>query len=252
LLFIDNASTDATPKILTKYRDDIRILQEGKRGPAAARNCGLRAAKHEIIAFTDADCVVEKDWLRHLVIPLQDPTVGISGGKILAKRPCSPVEAFSERLDDHESALKHRVFYAITMSWASRLAVLQEVGLFDESFRRGEDSDLSYRIFLAGYRAAYTPAAVVYHRNPTTCWSLFIEGGQHGLASVKLSKKHAITRKQLGYRRIYPRTYLALLRQLVALFVGRDRCFALCFLAFNGGKKLGKLLGSIQLAYLEL
>jgi len=227
-------------------------MRETKRGPGAARNCGLRAAKHDVIAFTDADCVVDKDWLRHLVTPLQDPSVGIAGGKILARRPCSPIEAFSERLDDQENALKSRAFYAITMNWASRLAVLQEVGLFDESFPRGEDSDLSYRVFLAGYRAAYTPDAVVYHRNPTTRWSLFIEGGQHGFASVRLSKKHAITRRQLGYRRIYPRTYLALLQQLAALCAGRDRSFALCFLAFNGGKKIGKLLGSIQFGYLEL
>ena len=252
LLFVDNASTDATADVLARYKDEIRIVREPKRGPAAARNCGLRAAKHGIIAFTDADCVVAKDWLRRLVTPLQDQTVGVVGGRILAKRPCSRIEAFSETLDDHEKAIKRRVPDAITMNWVSPLVVLQEVGFFDECLRRGEDSDLSYRVFLAGYKAAYAPAAIVYHRNPTTLWGLLIEGGHHGFASVRLHKKHVTKYKQLGLRRIYPSDYKALLWQLVALCLGRDRCFALCFLVFNGGKKIGKLLGSIRFACVGL
>src|SRR5262245_61536984 len=72
LIVVDNASTDRTAEILALYRDRIRVVSENERGPAAARNNGLRAATHEIVAMTDADCVVDCDWLRFLVEPLQD------------------------------------------------------------------------------------------------------------------------------------------------------------------------------------
>ena len=45
--------------------------------------------------------------------------------------------------------------YVITMNWASRLELLEQIGLFDEDLRRGEDNDLSYRILQVGRTFAY-------------------------------------------------------------------------------------------------
>ena len=70
LLLIDNASSDSTSTILERYRDRAMILHETKRGPAAARNRGLENATGDIVAFTDADCVVHRDWLSRLIAPL--------------------------------------------------------------------------------------------------------------------------------------------------------------------------------------
>src|SRR6476619_5819684 len=105
LVFVDNMSTDRTPEILRQYQQDIRILHESKKGPAAARNKGILNAAAEIIAFTDSDCVVDPDWLRHLIPPLEKPLVGIVGGTILAKRPCSEIERYDEIIHDHNSSI---------------------------------------------------------------------------------------------------------------------------------------------------
>src|SRR5882724_8787927 len=52
LIFVNNASTDKTHEVLKQYSNDIRIMYEAKRGPAAARNKGILNARGEVVAFT--------------------------------------------------------------------------------------------------------------------------------------------------------------------------------------------------------
>ena len=191
LLLVDNNSTDATGEVLSRYRDRAILLQEPTQGPAAARNRGLASATGDVIAFTDADCVVHSDWIREIVAPLGDPSVGIVGGTILARRPCNAIEQFGERIHDHRMAIEvYTPPYAITMNWASRRAVLDKVGFFDEKLLRCEDCDLAWRVVQAGYRIVHAPSAVIYHRNEKTLLGLMAEGYAHGYHSIPLLRKH--------------------------------------------------------------
>lgn len=191
LICVDNASSDDTPRILHAYRDRLRIVHQPKRGPAAARNAGVRCATGTVIALTDADCVVDPHWLRHLVRPLCDTGVGVAGGTILSKRPCNSIEAFGEQIHDHYRALhEFKPPYAITMNWAARTDVLGSVGLFNEDLLRCSDVDWSYRMLRCGYRGVYAPAAVVYHQNEHTPWGLMHEGYVHGYHAVRVSRLH--------------------------------------------------------------
>ncbi|HYD47870.1 MAG TPA: glycosyltransferase, partial [Terriglobales bacterium] len=138
LLCVDNGSTDASAMIAASYAPRIQLLREPKRGAAAARNCGIRAAQASVIAFTDADCRVDRDWLRQLVAPLTDASIGIVGGRILAGEQANFVERFGEWIHDHRRAIEQfRPPYAISMNWASRREVLLQAGLFDERLLRG-------------------------------------------------------------------------------------------------------------------
>ena len=238
LLLIDNASSDRTSAILERYRDRAMILHERKRGPAAARNRGLLHATGDIVAFTDADCVVHRDWLSHIVAPLRDPGVGIVGGTILARTPCNAVEEFGERIHDHRMAIEYySPPYAITMNWASRKSVLEKVGPFDEELLRCEDCDLAYRVVGAGYRIVHEPAAVVYHRNERSLAGLIAEGYAHGYHSIPLLKKHeAFVRSFVSSS---PRRREPAARKPLA----ND---ALYWRVFNFGKAAGKMIGSIS------
>jgi glycosyltransferase involved in cell wall biosynthesis len=253
LIFVDNGSTDSTPEILKRYADKIILLSEKKRGPAAARNRGIKAATCGIIAFTDSDCVVDKSWLRELVKPLEDPAVGITGGKILAKQPCNEIEKFGEDIHDHYKALNiYKPPYAITMNWASRLSTLKEAGLFDEGLLRGEDSDLSYRICQAGYKMAYVPEAVICHENEKGLKGLFMEGFAHGFYSVQLLKKHKDLVKRAGHRRFVANDYVVILSGIFDILLRRSKISSTCATVFNLGKKIGKILGSFRFFYVEL
>jgi glycosyltransferase involved in cell wall biosynthesis len=255
LIFINNSSADRTVNILNQYSDKIKILHEKKRGPAAARNKGLINAAGEVVAFTDSDCIVDKDWLQNIVNPLQDERIGIVGGKILAKRPCNLIEEFGEIIHDHYRAINEfKPAYVVTGNWASKLSVIKEIGFFDESFIKPafEDVDLSYRISQADYKFIYKPEAIVYHRYEKTLFGLFQEGYRHGYFSVKNIKKHKIFLRQFGHRRFDLITYKELLSSLTNFVLRRNKNYSAFSFIFNLGKKFGKLFGSIRFCYLDL
>lgn len=253
LVVVDNHSRDGTAAALRAYGDRIVALAEPTRGPAAARNAGLRCATGEVVAFTDADCVVEPDWLARLVAALEDPHVGIAGGTILARPPANDVQRFGEAIHDHEKAIEvYRPPYAITMSWASRLQTLVELGGFDERFLRSEDTDLSYRVTQAGYAIAFVPDAVVYHRNEESLAGLFGEGFAHGFYGVQARKRHEGFLAQFGHSRVNGRAYAEIGSRMLDWARGRDAGRSRCDAVFNSGKKAGKLLGSLRFGHLDL
>jgi glycosyltransferase involved in cell wall biosynthesis len=253
ILCVDNDSTDKTLQMLNEYDGKIKILHERKRGPAAARNCGLQNVSGEIIAFTDADCTVAKNWLANLIRSLEDPRVGIAGGKILSVQPCNHIEKFGEDIHDHSKAIESgRPPYAITMNWASRFSVLKEASFFDENLLRCEDVDLAYRIYQKGYHLNFDPEAIVYHRNESSYRGLSYEGFLHGYYSIQLLKKHRPFVRQFGHRRWNPRSYNQLCHHLIGSFSGVQRNHSRCEFVFNSGKKLGKVIGSLRWRYVDL
>jgi cellulose synthase/poly-beta-1,6-N-acetylglucosamine synthase-like glycosyltransferase len=252
IIVVDNGSTDDTRQRVRAYGDRVRLLIEERTGPAAARNRGVSEAAHGLVAFTDADCTVGPDWLSELLPPLEDPTVGIVGGTIRALHPENPVARFGERVHDHQQAIEgFEPPYAITMNWASPTALLRQHP-FEEELLRGEDSDLSLRLWAAGYRLAFSPGAVVHHRHRDSFRSLMYEGYQHGLWAVAVRKKRAALYRELGVRRWYPSTYLSLLRDGQRSLMGPNRADSFLSLLFNLGKKAGKVAGSVRFGFLSL
>jgi GT2 family glycosyltransferase len=253
LVVVDNGSTDGTRVALRGYGSRVLVLEERNRGAAAARNAALAHVESEVVAFTDADCVVDPDWLSHLIAGLADPDVGVMGGTILARRPANEVERFGETIHDHRSAIEvFRPPYAITMNWASPRKVLLEVGGFDERFLRCQDVDLSYRVIQAGYALSFTPEAVVYHRNQDRLSGLFREGFIHGYHSVAALKRHREFVAGFGHRRVDRRGWTRIGRQLVDWAQGKASPGVGYDVVFNSGKKVGKLLGSVRHTHLDL
>ncbi len=72
IVVVDNASTDGTAEALAGM-DDVRVVRfDRDRELAACRNAGIDAARGDIIAFTDDDCAIEKDWLVRIEADLRD------------------------------------------------------------------------------------------------------------------------------------------------------------------------------------
>ena len=59
LIVVDDGSQDATPAVLDRYGDRIRVVQGGHQGAGRARNLGIEKAKNDLVAFLDSDDV----WL---------------------------------------------------------------------------------------------------------------------------------------------------------------------------------------------
>ena len=250
ILCVNNNSTDRTEVLMKRYGNKIRILNKSKKGPAAARNHGIAHVKGEIIALTDADCLVHRVWLRELVQPLHNRAVAIVGGKILAHRPCNPIEAFGEKIHDHEKAINvYKPPYVITMNWAARLSLLQTFGYFDESFLRGSDAEFSFRVGQAGYLFVYQPEAIIYHQNEKTLRGLFHEGYVHGLHSIKVNNRHQQFVIKFGYRQWDRDRYRRLWQNIQDFVAGSNSFDAKCELIFNVGKTIGNFLGFLRFCY---
>ncbi len=250
IIVVENNSTDETLTILSRYVGRIKILTEKIPGSAAARNLGITKAKNDYIAFTDADCVVDKRWLNALIPPLQDENVGAVGGRIKAIQTDGPIALFGDQICDHDRAINNsKTPYIMTGNCAFRRQLLGDVGKFDIDMLRGHDVDLGWRIYQWGYQIVYTPLAIICHQHYDSLWKLFCQGTEHGYSGVKVLKRHKVFLKNQGYNRF--RWQQTGLWKYLITFPGSTDPDSVYSLIFNIGKKIGKLAASIRFRHIE-
>jgi cellulose synthase/poly-beta-1,6-N-acetylglucosamine synthase-like glycosyltransferase len=174
ILVVDNGSSDATAALIQERR--VRYLREPRRGVSQARNLGIAASRGEILAFVDADCLVEPHWLPELVRPFEDPEVGAVAGELQHVAPTTPAERQAARLlgNWQRFAFNSNPAYPITANAAYRRDVLDRIGGFDPHMSRAQDVELGLRFReRSGRRLAYAERATAHHRNRTTQLGFF-------------------------------------------------------------------------------
>jgi glycosyltransferase involved in cell wall biosynthesis len=163
IIVADNASPEGaeTVKGVIAGRGSLVIVPE--KGAGLARNGGVAAARGEILAFTDADCVPEPNWLREGVEALS--RFDIVGGRVrvLVENPGRPTsaEAFEAIFAfDNESYVRSKGF-TVTANLFCRKSVFERVG----GFKVGVSEDLEWcqRARGAGFRLGYVEAAALGH-----------------------------------------------------------------------------------------
>lgn len=162
IIIVDDGSNDNTKKIIEKY--PVTLIAQSNEGASAARNNGLKNAKNEIVAYTDSDCEVSKDWLKNTIKYFKDPEVGaVTGRTVFAtdKRCASYVRS----LDIEERNNRRREYTSLANgpNSAFRRDLLLKIGGFDPKWYHAEDTEVSYNIWKEGYTIAYEPSAVVNH-----------------------------------------------------------------------------------------
>ncbi len=163
LIVVDNGSTDRTVAI-ARERGVSLLVEDQVKGPGAARNRGIVAARGEILAFLDADCIATPTWIDEGVKFLVENGADIVAGRvdwIFSVQP-SAAEVFDSlvhlRNDVHVE--KDRTAATANMFVADR--VFRRAGLFPP-FRYGEDTLFVLRAQAAGFRLAYARTAVIRH-----------------------------------------------------------------------------------------
>ena len=168
VIVVDDGSTDETAALA--HRFGANCINQPNRGPAAARNHGVRVARGEIILFTDADCVPDRDWIRQMTLPFRNErTVGVKGAYRTRQTELAARFAQAEFEDRYDLLKKVAAIDMVaTYSAAFRREIFIKIGLFDESFpvANNEDTELSYRLCAAGYILEFNPEALVYHQHP--------------------------------------------------------------------------------------
>jgi O-antigen biosynthesis protein len=176
IVIIDQS--DIPHPVLASLKSDrsceIRYLWTHSVGLSRARNTGIAAARHAILAIIDDDMLVESAWFGSLIRALLNageravvtgrvlPTVAeVPGGFVPTFMPSQVPAVYEGRIGTDVLAGGHM---------AARRSIFDAVGGFDErlgagaDFPAADDNDLGFRLLEAGYRIIYAPEAVLYHR----------------------------------------------------------------------------------------
>ena len=173
LTIVDDCSTDRTNEIASRY--PVKVIRNSiNLGDSSSRNVGIRNSKGDLIATTDADDVVDKDWLTNLVKPFSEKEVGAVIGsshiflnndnfikRLICERSiCSRGGLYVKNIYDSGGMVACGKSVGSNQSF-TKIAFMA-VGGFDPSLKSGMDQDIIWRIENAGYKIAFAPNAKVY------------------------------------------------------------------------------------------
>jgi glycosyltransferase involved in cell wall biosynthesis len=159
ILVIDDGSTDDTRTVVAQFTDPrLRYIWQENAGLSAARNTGIREARHTFIAFLDADDAWRPKFLATVV--QRFAALGESFGLVASStsrmdadgRPFDAPKFLFEREGEFtvcDFCLRNRPF---SSSVVVRRAVFEHCGGFDTALRSSEDRDVWIRATAAGHR----------------------------------------------------------------------------------------------------
>ncbi len=193
IVVVDDGSVDGTWVEIERFSDIKAIQLQENRGLSAARNAGIDASSGEIIAFTDADCRVDREWITHLVETFEaHPFVGVGGHNLIPEgggettaavgvAPGGPIHVMlTDRVAEHIPGC-NMAFYR---------SVLDEVKGFDPVFRAaGDDVDLCWRIQQRGHVIGFSAGGFVWHDRRSTVRGYLKQQMGYGRAEAMLARK---------------------------------------------------------------
>jgi len=145
----------AAQKVVEEF-PNARWVQGPRRGPAANRNCGARAAGGEWLIFLDDDCLPESGWLAAYRAAAIDNVDVLEGS---TECPLKDEFSFHEVVENLDGG----AYWSCNL--AIRRARFEELGGFDEEFTEpaAEDMELAWRMRQRGLRRVFVDPARVVH-----------------------------------------------------------------------------------------
>ena len=173
ILFVDGFSTDETDSVIKKYVNknsfcSLFYEDSGKMG--YARNLGASKSKGSIIAFTDADAVDPKNWVKNIVaVFIETKAVAVGGMDILVSK------SESDKIIDSWRRLKKAkgpkaIPLIKTVNFAITREALLSCGGFDPNLSHLDETELLARLYSKTNtdEVIYDPEIVVYHKRPNS------------------------------------------------------------------------------------
>ena len=137
IIVVDNESTDNTAQIASN--NEVKLLEKQPGNVGRMRNLGAKEARGEIVAFIDADCVVDPEWISRATELVSHQENAVFGGGCLLPPNPTIVEKYW-LLGTPEAMLPRDLIGA---SIVLRKNIFEEVGGFNEEITSGEDTELS-------------------------------------------------------------------------------------------------------------
>jgi len=191
IIVVDDGSKDGTREMVETYRKganrNLKYFYQQNKGPAGARNTGIRNSSGSLIVFTDDDCIASSNWLQEMVKGYDNSNVAGVGGSIKAIATQSIISEYCSYIGVMEKPLMQgdTVKYLVGANSSFRKEHLDVAGWFNEAMPLGgEDLDISFRLEQAGYALKFNPEAVIYHLHKQTLRELLVTFFKYGKGSA--------------------------------------------------------------------
>ncbi|MDT5156681.1 MAG: hypothetical protein QOH51_1038 [Acidobacteriota bacterium] len=194
VIVVDNDSAEPVGHVVARFAH-ARVVCEASPGSYAARNTGLKHARGEVIAFTDADCIPASDWLERGVARLVrvDGCAVVAGRiEIFARTPQRPnaVEQYEALVALAQKEFVSKYGFGATANLFTFREVFAQAGCFLAEVKSGGDLEWGRRVAGCGFRLEYGEDVRVSHPARATLAKLYSKivrttGGLHDLKRLK-------------------------------------------------------------------
>jgi len=171
---------------------EVVVIEDAEgRGPAWARNEGVRRARAEVVCFTDDDCVPVAGWVEALTAPILAGEAEAATGRIAIGKGATAADRAWEAIVNYlqvEAAATGTASpgFAVTANLAARRSLLERFP-FDESFpaAAGEDRDWGERVAREGSGTRFMPEAIVEHQSGMSALAFLRQQYRYGRGATR-------------------------------------------------------------------
>jgi glycosyltransferase involved in cell wall biosynthesis len=193
VILVDDGSKDETQAIMQEF-PRVQNIRQKNCGLSVARNVGIAAATGEVVAFTDSDCMVDRDWIYFLVHTLLSGNFAAVGGPNISPPATDWIQATvgaAPGSPSHVLLTDTVAEHVPGCNMAYHKWALAMIGGFDAEYRKaGDDVDVCWRLMQSGYQIGFSPAAVVWHYRRFEVRTYFSQQVGYGEAEAMLRYKH--------------------------------------------------------------
>lgn len=207
IIIVDDSEKGDLQFPADNYNAKIQIFRSHGKGPSCARNLAVRKTNADFLAFTDSDCIVDKDWLIELLKGFElFPEAAACGG--IQKLP-GDATSFEKKvflfmqktgfITDYMRQPGKKNIIAVSHNASCcviyKKDIFLEIGGFLEGLWPGEDVELDFRLIRKGYKLIFNPGAMVYHHRPKNLEKFSAMMYRYGEAMGILTRRYGIFRK---------------------------------------------------------
>ncbi len=227
-IIVVDSSTDGTAELVREFFPKVKLIRFRERKYCGdARNAGIGMAKGDIIAFIDADCIADMNWVNEIMKAHRSPHLAI-GGAVSNGTPESLIAwaAFFCEFSQWMPTTRRKYMKDIAGANISyKREVFEKLGLFIEA-TYCSDTDFHWRLEKSGHRLLFVPSILVYHRYLEN-WKRYLDHEyEHGqsFARVRVMGHHFSRCKRFFFAFCFPLIALKLFLKMVMINL-RHRIF---------------------------